>query len=219
MKSDRTVGRFLAHAREVAGFRDAEAVPSSSSGKRRRLVLGGTRELRDADKTKEDRLSDEQKLDIWSAPCYLCGRGPSFGIDRLDSFGVYEAGNVEPCCTECNQSKSHHPLPHFLEHVAHIVEHNRSRELGNHDGERLERGRRPVRAMTDPPMVFPSATTAARILRCAKNALDDAVLGRTRAAGVDWEPANETDYRRQRIPASEARRTILAMRASMRKRG
>lgn len=43
-----------------------------------------------------------------SKPCHYCS-GPlcetGVGLDRLDSSGGYDHGNVAPCCRQCNQIK------------------------------------------------------------------------------------------------------------------
>lgn len=46
------------------------------------------------------------------------------GVDRVDSSGKYEMGNVVPCCTRCNIMKNAFAVDDFLSHVAKIAKHN-----------------------------------------------------------------------------------------------
>ena len=56
--------------------------------------------------------------------CYLCGRLPSGGIDRVDSEEGYDTpGNTRPCCSDCNYAKRALPLQYFLSQAARIVQH------------------------------------------------------------------------------------------------
>lgn len=58
-------------------------------------------------------LSPEDFVTLISLSCHYCGRPPSnrdrkrvyTGIDRVDNTKGYEAGNVVPCCRECNMIK------------------------------------------------------------------------------------------------------------------
>lgn len=83
-------------------------------------------------------LSDDQCRAIFEAECTYCGAPPqnnyaknergSFlysGIDRIDSNGGYEIGNVQPCCWVCNRMK--HVLTHdeFLSHIRKILDRHR----------------------------------------------------------------------------------------------
>ena len=55
-------------------------------------------------------LSDEQALDLFSQPCYICGKKPPKrgynGIDRVDNSVGYTYINSKPCCGPCNKKKS-----------------------------------------------------------------------------------------------------------------
>ena len=43
------------------------------------------------------------------------------GLDRIDNTRGYVSGNVQPCCTLCNQLKSNLKEKDFLEHIQSIV--------------------------------------------------------------------------------------------------
>ena len=95
------------------------------------------------------------------------------------------------------------------------MKHTGTWTLGEHETHPIGKQRKPVKAMTDPPMVFPSASTAAKMLqingeKITRNALE---FGH-KIAGVAWESSQESVYRRQRMPAEVAKRLIMEMRAS-----
>lgn len=42
---------------------------------------------------------------------------PYSGIDRVNTRGNYEPGNILPCCQFCNFAKAAHPLEFFIEQL------------------------------------------------------------------------------------------------------
>jgi hypothetical protein len=48
------------------------------------------------------------------------------GIDRLDSGGVYEAGNVVPCCETCNKAKLSMSLEQFVRWIRKVNQHTKT---------------------------------------------------------------------------------------------
>ena len=42
---------------------------------------------------------------------------PYSGIDRVNTWGNYEPGNILPCCQFCNFAKAAHPLEFFIEQL------------------------------------------------------------------------------------------------------
>lgn len=104
-----------------------------SDAPRQRLpAFSGRAELRAAQpKTKAMLLSMEDRKRLMCEACYLCGRGPSLGIDRVDASGDYTPDNSQPCCTDCNYMKKDLPLDVFLTHVAHIASHTSQWVLGD----------------------------------------------------------------------------------------
>lgn len=67
-------------------------------------------------------LSYDEMHDLLGRPCAYCG-GEGGGIDRIDSDKGYEAGNVNPCCWECNQMKNDTPLAEWVARMKQIIEH------------------------------------------------------------------------------------------------
>lgn len=97
---------------------------SSASTPSTSLVFGGTRARRDAGpKAKNQLLSLDDKMWLWAHPCYLCGRAPALGIDRIESAGDYTADNAASCCTQCNYMKKDFELEVFKAHVARVHHH------------------------------------------------------------------------------------------------
>ena len=129
MKAASSLDDFIHHIRAVNDYFCHDAVLCSD----RRLppAFGGRADLRAITKTKDDHLSREERLDLWAAPCYLCGREPSFGIDRVDSAKHYTPDNVAPCCTLCNYMKKDLSPSEFKTHVAHVWRHTAFWVLGD----------------------------------------------------------------------------------------
>jgi hypothetical protein len=80
-------------------------------------------------------LSADAFRELTSASCVYCNAKPSQtrranvesfgvyrynGIDRLDSSGGYEHGNVAPCCAPCNRAKGTMDRHDFLDLVRRI---------------------------------------------------------------------------------------------------
>lgn len=70
-------------------------------------------------KIKEWRISDEEAMAIYIQNCHYCGKPSSKeklnGIDRKDSNGHYEQGNMLPCCIKCNTAKGARPYDDFVQ--------------------------------------------------------------------------------------------------------
>lgn len=82
-------------------------------------------------------LSDEEALNMLSAPCYYCGTERSNiiknkikgafweynGIDRIINSEGYTVLNSVSCCKPCNKMKWAFPLGDFLKYIQRISEH------------------------------------------------------------------------------------------------
>lgn len=122
MKGPQEIDEFIDNIRRITKHLnlDIEAVVVGSRTPAR--ALGGWVDLRvSSKKEKKDLLTVEQKVELWSSPCYVCGRSPSFGIDRYDASGDYTTENSKPCCTDCNYMKSDRPFQDFTMHVGLIA--------------------------------------------------------------------------------------------------
>ena len=131
-------------------------------------AFGGRRAAPAVDKT--NNLPIEVNINLWSGSCYLCGRAPALGIDRVVSLTGYVLENCKSCCSQCNYMKKDLDLDEFLAHVMRIVDYTEEWVLG--DTRAVLSGttgqRKPVAAV-DPStnevvLIFPSATTAKRLL-------------------------------------------------------
>lgn len=87
-------------------------------------------------------LSVDDIATLIRQPCTYCGRGPLIrskeprwaavkvnGVDRVDNSAGYEAGNVVPCCFECNRAKAQMTVKKYREFIGLVNEHfNRKEE-------------------------------------------------------------------------------------------
>ncbi len=209
-----------------------EAVPppthdpsaSSSTGVARRKLPPFAR-FCDKDALPEDKvdktnaLGEDLNIQLWSGACYLCGRTPALGIDRVDPTRGYEVGNVRSCCTDCNYMKKDLALGDFMQHVGFIHAHTAYWLIGDIMDLPIKTFggfvREPVAVLNENRevmMVFPSITTASRIIGLWKFATQKALSNGTRACGHAWERASERDYRSQRV--LDARTIIQRIRCS-----
>ena len=186
-------------------------------GRTRLPAFGGRAELRAAPaKEKRSELTAEDEIGLWSLPCYLCGRAPAFGIDRVDADGDYTADNSRPCCTDCNYMKKDLALHDFERHVAYIKEHTGTWVLRDFLDAPLKvfggKAREPV-SPEGFDVIFPSIATAARLIQAAPTTLEDAVRAGRACRGVRWTRREPREYRNQHAPAVAVRAAIQALRA------
>jgi hypothetical protein len=169
-------------------------------------TFGGHAALRAAPpKQKADALTVDDKVGMWSSPCYLCGRAPAFGIDRVDPDGDYTASNCMPCCTPCNYMKKDAALAAFLGHLDRVHGMTSSWVIGDVSelaivtcagNERL-----PVAVdVNGGTLVFPSITTAALIIGRSKQRVQRERLSRHSA-----RRACLALRRRARVPPTASR--------------
>lgn len=120
MKRTSSVPDFVERARAINAH-----CPVALPGQRPPLpkAFGGRADLRNARKTKADKLTSAQRRALQSATCYLCGVQPAGGVDRVDSFGDYVTDNVRSCCKGCNYLKKDLSPQEVCVHVAYIVRH------------------------------------------------------------------------------------------------
>jgi hypothetical protein len=84
-------------------------------------------------------LTIDEYRAIVSGNCRYCGAAPSMltkvvgvlknGIDRVDSKRGYHADNCVPCCTKCNLMKGSLSVSEFIEQVARIHAHTKTKDL------------------------------------------------------------------------------------------
>lgn len=67
----------------------------------------------------EWKLTDEEALWFLTLPCHYCGAPPApfGGIDRIDSNGVYDIGNIVESCKSCNVAKCTMSYEEFTEYL------------------------------------------------------------------------------------------------------
>ncbi|KAL6745254.1 hypothetical protein V8C86DRAFT_2984016 [Haematococcus lacustris] len=185
---------FLHAVHSVATYRrlGAEVLTTASSPL---LPLVWRRPQGALSKKKKDLLTPEQKVNLWAASCFLCGRCPAVGIDRFDSKGVYSPDNVNPCCTTCNIMKQTWSLKEFLAQMAHIYAHTWTKPLNDVGDVPLTMlgkcARVPVRVTVEgESMIFPSASTLDRLTGVGQDGWDEVPIREYREQQVEPEVAH-----------------------------
>ena len=206
MKLTFTVDEFLQGVRDIVTFNELDVEDHAAI--QRPGAFGGTaaRRAADSDKMTSASLSKDNRVGLWAGGCYQCGRGPSFGIDRLDATKPYSSDNCKSCCTTCNYMKKDHEINEFMGHLSRIFKHTSMWVIG--DTRNVLSGvtgqRKPVAVLgggangTSPLIIFPSVGCAAT------------VLGSVR--GVSLAPVDVCEYKRQRMSPGTATRLIMSMR-------
>ncbi|KAL6761325.1 hypothetical protein V8C86DRAFT_881549 [Haematococcus lacustris] len=132
MKGSLQPDEFLYIARRVEAYGGVGEAALGDAGYRNRDPF--VRKMGAYPKVKKDLLTPEQKVYLWGSSCYLCGRSPALGIDRLDSNGSYTPNNALPCCSNCNYMKSGWNLDDFEAQLKHILAHTRAWVLNDVGG-------------------------------------------------------------------------------------
>ena len=218
MKGVRTVDAFIANVRAIITYRRVvTSVPRSNI-----KPFGGRAELRDAPKKeKVDFLTIDDKMSLWSTPCYMCSRSPSFGIDRMDADGDYTLDNSKPCCAECNYAKKDLSIVNFEAHLSTIYSHSAMWILRNIDHEpiltstKLERIHVKATLINgDKSLIFPSICRASNIVGVCMSAIQKALNNERSCMGCKWETVQPIQYRMQDISHDDALEIIMHIRHS-----
>lgn len=176
IKASHTVDSFVHHARKIHDFRCRDVAIDNGPDRVLPAAFGGTADRRQATKTKTNHLSRTQKIDLWVSPCYLCGREPALGIDRMDSCKDYTMDNVKPCCSTCNYFKKDLTEDEIKKHVAHINAHTATWVLGKEKFiNNLGKDQVPVAAYDSQgtmKMMFPSVSKAAKFIKAGVDTIN-----------------------------------------------
>lgn len=106
MKASLPIHEFVRHVRKICAY-SCEGIIAKALDCTKTNIFAGTNELRTLKKDKTDILSMEERIQLWTSPCYLCGQTYAMGIDRNDSSKGYTPTNVQSCCRLCNYMKKH----------------------------------------------------------------------------------------------------------------
>lgn len=184
-------------------------------------AFGGRADLRLAKaKDKTNELSYEQQLSLWCSPCYLCGMSPAFGIDRLNSSENYKEDNCKPCCSQCNYMKKDLSYNDFIKHVDYIHNHTKYWVITDVIMKPImhidKKERRPVCVLNSNgniDLVFPSASTVAKIMQVTNSKVIKALEKNATLLGRRWHYVEPSTYRSQVCHADYARSIITLIRS------
>lgn len=183
--------------------------------------LGHDKDRRNAacQKDKTCRLSEDDKIDLWSSECYLCGRSPAFGIDRVDANIGYEKDNCKPCCTQCNYMKKDWSLQGFLGHIVRIDMHTNMWVIGDtlDKASCIVGDRNPVSVVDEdglPLLVFPSMHCAIKIT--GTRSIQQSLRTGVKCCGKRWKYESPRTYNQQKQQKTEVKHLILSLRSNKR---
>jgi hypothetical protein len=133
MKITFHVDEFIGGVKAIARYRGVEIEGEIPMNPRLGKETPFTNKVvKDGPKNSPSVLPREKLITLWADACYLCGRTPALGIDRLDSSLPYDVSeNCRSCCTRCNYMKKDLPEPEFLMQVARIHKFTSSWVIGD----------------------------------------------------------------------------------------
>lgn len=212
MKCVMNVDEFIQSVRDIAHH--IQHLPGTSNLTSRPPLFGNRHTLVKKDKGNPEDMPEEVLLQLWSSPCYLCGRTPSVGIDRKDASKGYSIDNCHPCCTTCNYMKKDIPFEDFL-HLVRCIDGKTSQwvlqdvsviPIKTCTG--LIRDPVVVRDLdTNAMMMFPSTSSATRL--CKLSALGkDSVMHQ----GMSWNLVSAYQYRTFNGNADESKYILMNLR-------
>ena len=211
MKLTFPVDEFIKGVRDIVAYKNIDI--DTSANVPLPPAFGGTAARCNTTKDKVNKLPIDTMIALWADECYLCGRGPAFGIDRVDARKSYTIDNCKSCCTLCNYMKKDWTLQEFFGQIARIYRHTAMWTIG--DTSNVMNGitgpRQPVGAYDKTGkevMVFPSNACAANIIGITEKAL----RLRRESKGMNWRTVDVKTYKHQYIARDEAMAIIQRMR-------
>jgi hypothetical protein len=151
-------------------------------------------------KDKTCYLSHDEKLQLLASPCYLCGRSPAFGIDRVDANSTYVKDNCKGCCSQCNYMKKDWELQPFQGHVSRIYNYTKTWVLLDTSDQLVGQNgpRTPISvAFDDVQLIFPSIAILDNILGVSKDKIVRVIQKGGIYLGCIWSNASVQDYHKQ----------------------
>ena len=219
MRRVNTIDDFVASVRRIARLDPARLegmsalpVPQHMSYKRsyeRKECSDPSSSQRQQELRDQAELTVDECLAMHASACYLCGRAPALGIDRVDSSLGDVDGNCRACCTVCISLKKHYDLKEFLGHIARVEAHTAHWVLGDTEDRLVVlKPIKPVSA-TDPStgatVIFPSTGIAAKITGAGEAGIWNAMSTGAAFRGALWKAASAREYQRQSVPYAAAR--------------
>lgn len=169
----------------------------------RPLNFSGNGDRREFDLDKGD-LVYKEKVQLYADTCYLCGRCPAFGIDRVDPKIGYVLENCKPCCYLCNYMKKDYDLEEFLGHIYRIYLHTSYWVIGDTSDMMtfMTSSRKPVKPV-GLDIIFPSHYKAELFLDLSKSRIKNSIDNGSKCCGYTWQNCAIPDYKKQCISKQE----------------
>jgi len=203
MKITFSMTEFIDSVRRIAKFHSLEDRRDELKLLNKPIPLAGTAERRSACIDKTDFLPPDVRLDMNCAPCYLCSRAPSFGVDRVDAKQGYITDNCKGCCSYCNYMKKDWKLDEFLAHVYCIYDFTKQWVMQDCSGllNVITGKRYPLAPIKDgkPLLIFPDGNVAASL------------VGKGIECGYTWRNVPPSVYRDQYVGQDDAKRIIIEL--------
>ncbi len=172
--------------------------------------------------TKEDHLTIDERIELWASACYLCGREPALGIDRIDSTAHYTMDNVAPCCSSCNYFKRDMSPIEIKTHIAYIYNYTAMWGLGedklisNCGKEKVPVAAYDANGTTK--MVFPSVATAAARIGCNCEVIANSMGDDRFCYGSKWREISHATFFDSSFPKDAVKAFIQHARDHVKRR-
>lgn len=210
IKSTFHVDEFIQGVREI--YHNNYHIIETYEEVHRPINLSGDNSRREFDIDKGD-LTQEDKVDLYVDACYLCGRSPAFGIDRVDPKIGYVIDNCKPCCYMCNYMKKDFKLEEFLGHIYRIHSHTSYWIIGDTSDKMtfMSTSRNPVKPI-GLDIIFPSHYKAELCLGLGKKLIYNRIKNGHKIFGYNWEYCPISEYKRQCISKQDCLDMIRKLR-------
>ncbi len=124
---ERTRLRIRAQTQTEADKEKRKEVVKKSRTKISVKIKQRLREYRKNAKSRglEWKLENSEAEWFFRCPCHYCDAPPAplNGIDRIDSSGSYDIGNIVTACQQCNYSKKDLPYDDFTKWIDRLVQY------------------------------------------------------------------------------------------------
>lgn len=205
IKGSRCLDQFLLHAKSVRSC--AEPCDGIATDQQyRSQCCHGT------PPQKRDHLTDEERRRLHTQQCTYCDVVPACGVDRLVSAEDYTSSNSQPCCQECNYSKSAVSPEAFMSQMGRIRQTTSMWVLGSCSDAKdfMGRSMQPVACWRGSVLLGVFASQAAAVTSSTESSrnISDAITSGNDRRGLRWAYVTYTAYRGSCVDP-EAASTIM----------